>query len=77
MTSDTISLALLRGSAEHLYDFCAKQQEESPLGNCLYCPLYFACLQVRRLNYTSLEDLMGIILYSIQQQQKAAQEATE
>lgn len=75
--TDAVNLALLRGSAEHLYDFCAKQQDESPLGNCLYCPLYFACLQVRRLNYTSLEDLMGIILYSIQQHQKTVKEGVE
>lgn len=74
MTSDTISLALLRGSAEHLYDHCAKQQDKS-LEHCMFCPLHLACSQARCLHYSSLEDLMGMILYSIQQQQKAAQEA--
>lgn len=76
MTSDTISLALLRGSAEHLYDFCAKQQNKS-LEHCMFCPLHLACSQARCQNYSSLEDLMGMILYSIQVQQRAAQEATE
>ena len=74
MTTDTISLALLRGSAEHLYDFCAKQQDKS-LEHCMFCPLHLACSQARCLNYSSLEDLMGMILYSIQVQQRAAQEA--
>ena len=76
MTTDTISLALLRGSAEHLYEYCAKQQNKS-LENCMFCPLHLACSQARCLIYSSLEDLMGMILYSIQQQQKAALEATE
>ena len=71
--TDALHLALLRGSAEHLYDFCTRyigSYEE----NCIKCPLHVACSQARAEPYTSLRDLMGSILYCIMMQKKAEED---
>lgn len=65
--SETVSLALLRGSIEHLYDHCSKALDNS-LYDCALCPLHCACVQARGEQYTSLRDLMGTLLYWIQKQ---------
>lgn len=56
----------IRGSAETLYDFCTKQQGGHPFKGCCACPLHLACSQARGLQYSSLRDLMGMLLYNIQ-----------
>lgn len=68
--TDIVELALLRGSAEHLYEYCSKVIDHSIYG-CALCPLHVACSQARRLDFTNLRDLMGSILYCIQIQQKS------
>lgn len=73
MRYDAVHLALLRGSAEHLYDFCTRHigsYEE----NCIKCPLHVACSQARAQQYTSMRDLMGSILYNIMMLQRPADE---
>lgn len=59
-------MTLPRRSAETLYDYCTKQQGDSTLEGCLTCPLHAACTQARALQYTSLRDLMGMLLYWMQ-----------
>lgn len=70
-----VELALLRGSAEHLYGYCSKHLEHS-VYDCALCPLHAACTQCRSYQYTSLRDVMGMLLYWIGQNQKAGKEET-
>ena len=71
--TDALHLALLRGSAEHLYGYCSKHLDHS-VYDCALCPLHVACSQARTRQYTSLRDLMGSILYNIMMQKKAEEE---
>lgn len=68
---------LPRGSAEALYDFCTKQQGSQSLEGCLACPLHAACTQARGLQYTSLRDLMGMLLYWMYWMQRPEKEVEE
>lgn len=71
--TDALHLALLRGSAEHLYGYCSKHLDHS-VYDCALCPLHVACSQARAEPYTSLRDLMGSILYCIMMQKKAEED---
>lgn len=73
--TDTVELALIRGSLEHLYGICSKHLDHSPY-DCVLCPLHTACNQQRSMQYTSLRDLMGVALYWLLLNQKAT-EATD
>ena len=49
MTSDTVSIALLRGAFEQLRQFCNQQQNNTPplkldLDICEKCPMYHFCM---------------------------------
>lgn len=64
MTAAASHLSHIRHNAEQLYEYCSRHIDSS-LDNCIKCPLHLACSQARALQYTSLRDLMGMLLFNI------------
>lgn len=65
-----------RKHAEALYEYCNYRMERNKdiSDSCISCPLHLFCSQARALDYTTLRDLMGMLLYNILVLEKAEEE---